>query len=185
MRRVWVGAALAVLVVLAVAAVVLTSENHVSEFVGNSMLADIKVIGEPKVGNIFTLNTTLYLKYKYMGLFDVSNGTIIFLVIPDGVEVVSGDVNWTGDVVAFSNKTLQTSLKILREGEYTIHAYARGPTIPALNGNIDAGSRDGFHTQIYIESYNYSYIILPWKPIPTSAMGTTMQINDTGVNESM
>ncbi len=184
MRNLWAGAALVILVVLVIAAVILTSENQTSEFVGNSMLADIKVIGEPKVGNIFTLNTTLYLKYKYMGLWDVANGTIIYLVIPEGVEVVSGDINWTGDMPAYSNKTLQTNLKILHEGGYTIHAYAKGPIIPALNGDVEAGSRGGFHTQIYIESYNYSYIILPWKPIPIVAVGTTIQINNTDANEN-
>ncbi len=182
MRRIWVGAALVVLVVLVVAIVALNSENQVSEFVSTSMLMDIKVLGEPRVGNVFTLDTTLYLKYEYMGLFDVANGTIIYLVVPSGIEVVSGDINWTGDVAAYSNKTLQTNLKILHEGKYTIHAYARGPVIPSFSGNTTGGGCDGFHTQIYIESHNSSYKIMPFEPVPVATgPGWKLYIDKDGI----
>jgi|GEM_PF-3006208 len=139
------------------------------------MSAKISILGEPKVGDAFTMTTTVFLEMKYISTFDSANGTIIYLVLPDGVDVVSGDINWTGDLLIHTNKTIETQLMISREGGYTIHVYAKGPT-------TESGNWEGFHTQIYIESYNNSYIILPWEPVPTSAVG--ISVNISGINET-
>lgn len=140
-------------------AMALMMPGSYSELPASPLQLTLSIWGAPIVNSAFSVTTTLRKLGDSPFRNGTFNGTILYLKLPDGVEVVSGEVNWTGDLDKEKIIAITSVLKITRDGGYTIEAFAQSPTV--------WNSWVGDHKSVYIESYATRYNILPWHPIPT------------------
>jgi len=73
--------------------------------------------------------------------------TVLTVSLPTGVELVSGDLHWQGDLVADQPVSIDVLIRVVVEGEWPIDAYAFSSDTPGSRFGVGAGKG------LYIRSY--------------------------------
>jgi len=78
------------------------------------------------ISNAPALNETAELTCTMTSSIDAPN-TTAQIILPEGLELVSGDCSWHGDIVANVQESFNVIIKSVKTGNWTIEARARHP----------------------------------------------------------
>ena len=81
------------------------------------------------------INQTVTLHIDAMSIYDESNVTI-WVVLPEGVELVSGSLEWQGSVTANHIQSHELSIRVIKEGDWRLRIGAFS-TLSSNNGYQD------------------------------------------------
>lgn len=92
-------------------------------------IVNLSVSPEPLVGQLVTL------RIEIMSIYDESNVTI-WVVLPEGVELVAGSLEWQGSLTANHIQSHELSIRVIQEGDWELRIGAFS-TLSANNGYQD------------------------------------------------
>ena len=114
---------------------------------------------------------TWHIEMVSLGNVSLPN-TTLSVTLPAGVELVSGDANWHGDVPAGGTVAVDLTIRVTMPGEWAIYAYAFSQFDPNSPGGVGGGK-----TLYIISSADTAEVVedvnRPTTPIPTLLIAPT------------
>lgn len=125
---------------------------------------DFVVTGEP------ILNQEVEILFTAKPITD-SPETEIYLHLPEGIELVQGDVRWEGNIKKDEVVEITITVKSVQEGQWTIHAYVKG----MLDGKYE---KDRVYYLVFLTSKDSGQVSRThFYPPPVEREGKLMMIN--------
>jgi hypothetical protein len=114
------------------------------------LMAEFTMSGKP------ALNRTVNITFSFSSSEDTPN-TIAEVILPEGIEYISGNITWEGFLSENETITLKASIKAVKTGQFTLKASATG----GYKGSYYYGDID----YLYLNVKNNTGTVTDMKPI--------------------
>jgi hypothetical protein len=105
----------------------------------SAMSVKASISPEPIVGQVVVLHIELSTK-------TYAPNTTLTVTLYDGIELVNGDLTWLGDLSVDQPVTIDTTIRVIKEGEWPINIYAFSSNKPESEVGF------GTHKILYLNS---------------------------------